>query len=60
MNIFKSVEDCPLVEAWIWDKVASSFGDFEGVRELSENDLWQLKSTVDCQLQQMQTNKKDT
>lgn len=59
MKVFEDKKDCPLVEYWIWDKVASSFGDFEGVKELSENDLWQLKSTIDCQLQQMQINKKD-
>ena len=53
MKTFEREEDCPLVERWIWDKIAVGYGYFEGVKELNENDLWQLKSTIDCQLQQM-------
>ena len=58
MTTFEREGDCPLVEQWIWNKIAVSCGYFEGVMELSENDLWQLKSTIDCQLQQLRN--KDT
>ena len=50
MKTFEREEDCHLVERWIWGKIVASFGYFEGVKELDENDLWQLKSTIDCRL----------
>ena len=50
MTIFERREDCPPVEGFLWDNTAISFGDFEGVHELSFAELLHLKSLVDHQL----------
>ena len=58
MKVFEKQEDCPLVEWWIWNHIALSSGEFEGVKELSEADLWQLKSHIDCRFEQLKNERK--
>ena len=51
-DLFERKEDCPPVESIIWDKVAISYGNFEGIHQLSEFDLLQLKVCIDYQLRE--------
>lgn len=53
MKTFERKIDCPEVEKFIWDKVATSWGDFSGIKEMSKEDLFVLKALVDQQLGRM-------
>ncbi len=50
MMTFENQYDCPPVEGFLWDKIATSFGDFAGVHEFSLADLLQLRSLIDHQI----------
>ena len=50
MKTFGRIEDCPPVERALWNSVACSYGDFEGIKELSFTDLLSLRSLVDRQM----------
>ena len=48
--LIESKNDCPPVEKFLWDKVAKSCGDFEGLHGLSFADLCHLRSLCDHQI----------
>jgi hypothetical protein len=51
MSTFERREDCPPVEALIWEYVARDYGgDFAGVNKLSFADLLAVRSAVDRQM----------
>lgn len=58
--LYETKKDCPPVESLIWDKVCCSFGDFEGVKELSFAELSMLRSACYQQMQVIINNGIDT
>jgi len=49
-KVFEYESDCPPVEKIMWGKVAKAYGDFEGVKELSLEELYILKGALDQQI----------
>ena len=49
-KVFSCLRDCPPVEGMIYDKVARSWGDFEGIKELTIDELIQLKGLCELQI----------
>lgn len=48
--IFDVKEDCPPVEAFIWDMVSTDWEEFTGICKFSKSDLNCLKSFIEMQL----------
>jgi len=49
-KVFEYESDCPPVEKIMWGKVAKACGDFEGIEELSLEELYILKGALDAQV----------
>ncbi len=58
-NVFERKTDCPVVEQFIWDRVACDYGDFSGVEELSAAQLIILRGLCDHQLIMLQIAEKE-
>jgi hypothetical protein len=43
-------DECNSLEKFIWDRIAVSFGDFEGLRPLSFDDLIVLQAKASAQI----------
>lgn len=43
-------DECNSLEKFIWDRIAISFGDFEGLKPLSFDDLIVLQAKVAAQI----------
>ena len=50
MNLYEYESDCPNLEHFIWGKLAISYGEFEGIREFSENDLHLMQGLIAARL----------
>lgn len=52
MRTFEAREECErLIERLVWDSVSSSFGDFNGVKELSRQELHAMRGAIDDALE---------
>jgi hypothetical protein len=49
-RLFEYESDCPPVEKIMWGKTAGSCGYFEGVKELSLEELYILKGALEQQI----------
>ena len=52
MKVFEDSKDCSPVEKFIWNKLTFNYGEFEGIKELSLNDLYLLKLLILRQIKQ--------
>lgn len=53
MKTFETRSECSPVEAFIWGKVVTDYGDFSGIRQLSIDDLNTLKQLINYQMVQL-------